>query len=182
MRHFRFPLFLIACCGLFCDSFAQTNITPGIATLPCGEVRVTAQAHCFEAGAQPNQCFSQQIQLHLQTGESKILPQAGKLVTVSFVPDKQVLNAVLSSWACVTASTGKQYLYFLYTCNSGDERKGACARGHGEFSALFTLDGKPLTGMTQSYSAQQKKLERKLGLSTIFEQGVAMNGVEYLQK
>ncbi len=160
---------------------APENITPGTATLQCGNVRVEAQAYCVDAGDFPSQCLRQQIQLHIPaTGATKLLPQGGTPITVSFVKEQKVLDAVVSSWACITAATGVQYILLLHTCKAGDEKQGSCAKGHGEFDSLFDLTGKPMTDGARAITSQRKKLNRQLGLSKIFADGVQMDGLEYL--
>ncbi len=163
-----------------CLAAAPMNITPGTASLQCAHTRLNATAHCFDVDNAASQCISQSLILeNLTSGEKKPLPQGGKLVHVPFVKGQKVLDAVVTSWACITAKTGKQFIYLLHTCKAGDGNKVFCARGNEEFDSLFALDGTELTARARAMTTQRKKLNQRLGLALILAEGVQLDEVAY---
>lgn len=150
---------------------APANQTPGDAALHCAQVRLSASAYCLQApdstSPTPPQCSSQTLTLEdLHTGKQKTLPQGGKLV--SLPTGKIALDSVVTHWACLQAASGAQYLYLQNSNPNGQPS-----------TRLFTLDGKHLTHNLRDNTPARKQLHAKLGLTSLFEQGITPEAVEY---
>ena len=145
--------------------------------LECGDADVSVETSCLALPEIDTQCARQTIRLeNRRKGISKKLPHEGQPVAKSFVKAGPVLDALVTSWACLKSTSGKSYILLLYTCSWGEE-KPSCAGNTKEWERLFDATGRHLTAGFRRQDRRYDALYRRIGLSEIMRRGADLQTV-----
>lgn len=146
--------------------------------LKCGDALVSAEARCLAFPENQTQCTSQVLRLvNQKKGISKPLPLDGKSIAQDFVKEGPVLDAYVTSWACLTSKAGKSYVYLFYICVESDKRPD-CVGTNREWPRLFDTDGKYLSAGHRRHGPQYQRLMRKLGFGSHLSRGIALQNID----
>lgn len=147
--------------------------------LKCGDADVSAETTCLALPEIETQCVKQNIRLeNIRKGISRKLPHEGKLVTKSFARPNPVLDAFVTSWACLKSTSGKSYILLLYTCSWGEE-KSSCAGGAKEWERIFDATGRHVAAGFRRQDRRYDSLYQRLGLSEIMKQGAGLQTLHH---
>lgn len=155
------------------------NLTSTRDRLRCGAAEVSVETACLTLPEVETQCVKQNIQLeNTQKGISKKLPHEGKLVAKSFAKSNPVLDAFVTSWACLKSTSGKSYILLLYTCSWGEERS-SCTGSAKEWERIFDATGRHVTAGFGRQDRRYDSLYQRLGLSEIMKQGADLQTLHH---
>ncbi len=147
--------------------------------LKCGAAEVSVETACLALPEVETQCVKQNIRLeNTQKGISKKLPHEGKLVAKSFAKSNPVLDAFVTSWACLKSTSGKSYILLLYTCSWGEE-KSSCIGSAKEWERIFDATGRHVTAGFRRQDRRYDSLYQRLGLSEIMKQGADLQTLHH---
>lgn len=147
--------------------------------LRCGDAELSVETTCLTLPEVETQCVRQNIRLeNARKGIAKTLPHDGKSIAKSFVESGPVLDAFVTSWACLKSTSGKAYVLLLYTCSWGEE-KSNCTGNAREWERIFDATGRHLTAGFRRQDRRYDALYQRLGLSEIMKRGADLQTVRH---
>lgn len=156
-----------------------TPRTTQIGHLGCGGARFTARTTWLNVPGHDRQPVQQTVQRDAAgSTPSRELRLDARPLRQPFVPDGIVLDAAVTGWACITATTGKAYLYLLYTCTQSTARP-ACAGDRREYVRLFDTTGKALNVGFPHAGPRTPALLHQLGLDGYLTDGVSLQDLDH---
>ena len=150
------------------SAVAQTRV----GHLRCGGASLIATTVYLDVDGQDRQTLSQNIAL-MSAGHHApvVLRGDGRPLRQPFLKNTPVLDASVTSWACLPAAGGRAYVYVVYTCTESPLRPD-CEGNRREWVRLFDTRGKPLNAGFPHDGPLTPALMNKLGL------GRYVNGVQ----
>lgn len=176
------PVFLAATLIAVCVHADPQPAAPrqmrAVGHLSCGGAALTAETVYLDVPNQDFQPFSQRITLQ-QPGSknSTVLHHGGRPLQQTFLKDAPVLDAAVSSWACLKSTDGQAYIYVLYVCTESDLRP-QCAGMSREWGRLFNPQGKELTAGYPHDGPRASALMRRLGLGRYANEPMPLQSID----
>lgn len=156
----------------------QTQTQRHVGHMRCGGALLESATTYLDDGEHDRQALDQRLSL-TPPGLKKplALTHDGKPFTQPFMQDTPVLDASATGWACIKATSGRSYVYVMYTCVESPLRP-ACVGTAREWARLFNTRGKLLNPGYPHDGPQTPTLMRKLGLARYVDTGVALDDVD----
>lgn len=93
-----------------------------------------------------------------------------------FLKSVPVLDASITGWTCLSASTGNSFLYVVYTCTESQLRPD-CVGTSREWDRLFDTKGRALNVGYPKSGNRTSVLMKRLGLGR-YADGVQLQDIE----
>ncbi len=124
----------------------------------------------------PGQLLEQSLSLSVDGRPARVVPVDGRPQRKKLAGGRRVLDAALTSWACVEGGKSPPYLLLAYACTEGEERAG-CAGAAREWDRLYDSRGRHLTAGLQRRVARRADVDRAQGLEEVMRAGVSLTGL-----
>jgi hypothetical protein len=181
-------LFIAASSGACWIALAADAPGPPPASLPseivrvghlaCGGASFTLQGHYLDVPDHEFQTVAQRLTLERPKESTALvtLPHEGRPLRQPFLENVPVLDASITGWTCLGASTGKSYLYVVYTCAESPLRPD-CVGPKREWDRLFDTKGRALNAGYPKSGSRTSALMKRLGLGR-YAEGVQLQDID----
>ena len=167
-----------------CLAMGQALASPGTVVrtsdeLACGPLKAQVRSVWLTFtgdDSPPGQLLEQSLSLSVDGGPARAVPLDGRPQRKQLAGRRRVLDAALTSWACVDGGKSPPYLLLAYACTEGEER-GGCAGAAREWDRLYDSRGKHLTAGLKRQDPRRAKVDRAQGLEEVMRGGVPLTGL-----
>lgn len=166
---------LVALLGMALPARADDRVRDYTARLTCGRSSLIAKTRLWLHPDLPLRWLGQTLTLSRE-GErgARALPLEGR-PRARIASGRTGLDAVVSSWTCVTSERGVNYLLIGYACGAQDKER-YCG-GEEEWFRILDEHGRRLDAGFSRQDLRYEMLHEKLGISKMMSDGVRMRSV-----
>jgi len=142
--------------------------------LACGGASLSASTRFLDVADHDRQVVSQFIAIVPPAAATPVsLVLDARPLRQPFLRGTPVLDASATGWACVTATSGRAYVYVMMTCTESPSRP-ACAGDTREWVRLYDLRGRALNAGFPHDGPRTPALLKRLGLAGAVADGVSL--------